>query len=334
VLRTLLNQALYLVGLARLRRVDVVHVFSASFWSFLLAPVPAMLVGRLFGKRVVLNYHSGEAEQHVESWGVLVHPWLRLAQRLVVPSEYLRRVFAAHGYEAEVVPNVVDTARFAFRDRARLRPRLLSTRALEPSYGVDVILNAFALLKAERPDATLTIAGGGSEEARLRRMAGDLSVTFVGRVPPEDMPRLCESHDLFVNASLVDNQPLSVLEAFASGLPVVTTATGDIAAMVEHGETGWIVPPKDPAAIASAILALLGDGAGAFRMARAARRVAERHSWAAVRDLWSGVYSGRSKDAAAAAEDGDRRGGRQKPAGSLEVAREERYVEPAVVRAR
>src|SRR5881296_2164939 len=61
-LRTVVNEALYLPSLLRLRNVDVVHVFSASYWSFLLGPVPAMLAARLFGKRLVLNYHSGEAD--------------------------------------------------------------------------------------------------------------------------------------------------------------------------------------------------------------------------------------------------------------------------------
>src|SRR6266542_5709691 len=110
--RTLLNQALYIPRLLRLRAADVVHVFSASYWSFLLAPAPAMAVARALGKRVVLNYHSGEAEDHLARWGFLVHPWLRLADEIVVPSEYLREVFARHGHRAVVVPNVVDTSHF------------------------------------------------------------------------------------------------------------------------------------------------------------------------------------------------------------------------------
>src|SRR6266436_2978630 len=113
--RTVLNQLLYIPSLLRLRKADVVHVLSASYWSFLLAPVPAMAVARAFGKRVILNYHSGEADDHLARWGLLVHPWLRLAHEIVVPSEYLREVFARHGYRARVVPNVVDTSHFCYR---------------------------------------------------------------------------------------------------------------------------------------------------------------------------------------------------------------------------
>jgi glycosyltransferase involved in cell wall biosynthesis/peptidoglycan/xylan/chitin deacetylase (PgdA/CDA1 family) len=335
VARTFLNQALYAVGLLRLHRADVVHAFSASFWSFLLAPVPAMLVGRLLGKRVVLNYHSGEAQEHLQSWGWLVHPWLRLAHQIVVPSEYLQRVFAGHGLSSCVVRNVVDTARFGYRARTPLRPWLLSTRNLEPCYGVGTIVEAFALLRPECPDATLAIAGSGSEEKHLRRMAAGLGgVSFLGQVAPAEMPRLCDSADVFVNASLVDNQPLSLLEALASGLPVVTTAPGGIAALVRHGETGLVVPPRDPAALALAVLAVLRDEAGALRRAAAGRQVAQAHAWAAVREQWLNVYSGGTVDAGPRAEDGDRRAGRPGPSGSLEVAGEERYAEPVVAPAR
>src|SRR5579859_3854710 len=214
-IRTLLNQLLYIPSLWALRRADVVHVFSASYWSFLLAPAPAIWAAHRFGKRVVLNYHSGEAEDHLAHWGWLVHPWLHLADEIVVPSEYLRDVFARFGYHAQVVRNVVDTARFTFRERLPLQPRLLSMRNLEPHYRVDVVLRAYALLKAHYPGASLVLAGYGSEEARLHHLAGELRVDgirFLGRVEPNATPSLYEHADIFVNAAVVDNQPVSVLE--------------------------------------------------------------------------------------------------------------------------
>ena len=294
-MRTVLNQMFYLPSLHRLRRADVVHIFSASYWSFLLAAAPAIVVARLAGKRVVLNYHSGEAQDHLARWGVLVHPWLRMVDEIVVPSAYLRRVFAGHGYPARVVRNVVDLSRFGFRERAPLLPRLVSTRNLEPHYRVDSTLEAFALLKARYPDATLTIAGYGSEESRLAHLVRSLGVDgvrFVGRVEPEDMPGLYAAADIFVNASVVDNQPLSVLEAFASGLPVVSTATGDIAAMVRDGETGHVIPPDDPLAMAKAVTALLDDPEQARDMARRARQEVVQYTWPRVRDEWARVYAG------------------------------------------
>jgi len=290
-----LNQALYLPSLTRLRHSDVIHIFSASYWSFLLSSLPAMLAARGLGKRIVLNYHSGEAADHLARWGSLVHPWLRLADVIVVPSEYLRAVFARHGYRTPVVPNVVDASRFCYRDRAPLQPRLLSTRNLESHYRVDNTLEAFALLKTRYPEATLTVAGSGSEDWRLRRLASSLEasgIRFVGRVEPVAMPDLCGAADIFVNSSVVDNQPLSVLEAFAAGLSVVSTATGGIADLVRDGDTGLIVAAGDPSAMAKAVTALLEDPDRARRMARRARAEVEAYSWPRVRERWATVYDG------------------------------------------
>jgi glycosyltransferase involved in cell wall biosynthesis len=294
--RTMLNQALYQPSLVRLRGVDVVHVFAASYWSFVLAPAPAILAARHFGKRVVLNYHSGEAEDHLERWGPLVHPFLRMADAIVVPSEYLREIFARYGHEALVIPNILDLSRFGYRERAPLRPRLLSTRNLEPYYDIGNTLEVFAQLAPRLPEATLDIAGYGSQEERLRRQAasqGADRIRFHGRVEPSAMPALYDRAHIFLNSSVVDNQPLSVLEAMAAGLPVVTTPTGDIPALIQHGETGLLVPPGDPAAMAKAVIALLENPAGARRMARRARARVEEHGWPRVRERWLDAYARR-----------------------------------------
>jgi L-malate glycosyltransferase len=295
--RTLVNEALYLSSLARLARADVAHIFSASYWSFLLAPMPAILAARSLGKRTVLHYHSGEADDHLTRWGVLVHPWLRLVEAIVVPSDYLRTVFARHGYRACVIPNVVDTSRFRYRERVPLRPRLFCNRSFEPHYRIGDILEAFVLLKASYPEATLTLAGSGSEDARLRQLAADTEVDgirFVGPVSPSAMPGLYDDADVFVNASIVDNQPVSLLEAFAAGLPVVSTATGDITGMVRDGDTGLLVPQRDPAALAKAVGALLENPDRALLMTRRARHEVDGYTWPHVRERWASVYAGRT----------------------------------------
>jgi L-malate glycosyltransferase len=292
IVRTVLNQLMYVPSLARLWDADVVHIFAGSYWSFLLAPAPAMIVGRCLNKHVVLNYHSGEASDHLSHWGPLVHPWLGLAHHLVVPSPYLRMVFARHGYSARVVPNVVDVARFEYHERAMLSPRILSTRNLEPYYRIDLVIQAFARFSREVPGATLTVAGYGSEEQRLRELVVALGcpVRFTGRVAPDDMPRLYADHEIFVNASVLDNQPVSILEAFASGLPVVSTAVGDIPYMVRNGEVGTLAS-ADAADLAGAMARVWSDPEGARAMARRARAALVRYTWPMVREKWLEIYS-------------------------------------------
>jgi len=157
---------------------------------------------------------------------------------------------------------------------------------------------AFARLRARYPDATLTVAGSGSQEIRLRRLAASLGadgIRFMGLVEPGAMPGLCDEADIFVNSSIIDNQPVSVLEAFAAGLPVVSTSAGDLAALVRDGETGLIVPPGDPEAMADAVVRLLDDHERAVTISRRARSEVEEYTWPHVRREWAAAYFGNDR---------------------------------------
>ena len=291
--RTLANLAFYLPTLLRLAKCDVVHVFSASYWSFLLAPAPAMVVGRLFGKKVVLHYHSGEAADHLASWGILFRPWLALADEIVVPSSYLAEIFDEAGYGTKVIPNVIRVQDFPFREPPVAQPRLLSTRNLEPHYAVATVIKAFPQIKRRYPNAALTIAGWGREGRSLQDLARSLGggdICFLGQVPPARIPALLEQADVFLNASVIDNQPLSILEAFATGVPVVTTSTGAIAELARDGRTATLVRADDPQTLADAVCGLLADPARAATISRRAREQAEKYSWASVRGLWARIY--------------------------------------------
>ena len=292
-LRTVANEGLYLPTLRKLRSADVVHVASASYWSFLLAPLPAIVAARRWGKPILLNYHSGEAADHLANWGSLVHPWLKMVDKIVVPSVFLKEVFARHGYQAEVIHNVIDTGQYRYRHRLPLLPEFLSVRNFEPHYGVEHTLVAFAMIQTVFPAASLTMAGQGPQEAELKHLAQALSlrnVRFVGAVDPASMPDLYDRHSIFLNASFVDNQPLSILEAMASGMPVVSTPVGDIPNMVEDGETGTLVPVGDPSAMAKAATLLLEQAERAALMAQRAKESLMQYDWSKVGPAWDETY--------------------------------------------
>src|SRR5262249_4203098 len=120
-----------------MRRLSI--FFSASYWSFLLAPTPALLVAKLRKRATILNYHSGEAWDHLRNWRTAL-PILRCADGLVVPSAYLADVFREFGLQAGVVPNAVDLDQFAYRPRKPLKPSLLCTRGFHPYYSVDLVV--------------------------------------------------------------------------------------------------------------------------------------------------------------------------------------------------
>ena len=292
--RTLVTQLCYWPLLFReLRRADVVHVFSASYASFLLAPLPAVIVSRLLGKRVLLNYHSGEAPDHLRRSRVARRTLRDYVDHNVVPSPFLRDVLASFDIPAEVVFNTIDLREFRYRIREPLRPKLLSTRNFEPLYNVACVLRAFARVQARYADASLTLVGSGSQEASLRTLAAELSlrnVTFVGRVAPGEIHRYYADADIYVQAPSIDNMPLSVLEAFASGLPVVSTRVGGIPAILTDGVHGLLAPDNDDKAVAAQVIRLLEQPELARRLAAAARETCDAYDWRHVREGWLTAY--------------------------------------------
>lgn len=291
--RTLITQLTYWPLLLReLRRADVVHVFSASYLSFLLAPLPAILVARLYGKPVVLNYRSGEAPDHLRRSAV-ARAMLRRVDRNIVPSRFLGEVFARFGIDAEIIPNIVDTERFRFRRRTPVRPRVLSTRNFEPLYNLPCTLRAFRIVQDRHPDAELTLVGSGSQESALRGLAGKLglrNVTFAGRVDPAGIWRYYADADIYLQTPDIDNMPASVLEAFSSGCLVVSTDAGGVPAILTHGVHGLLAPCGDHEATGRAILQLLSDSDLAARLADAARESCAGYQWSAVRGQWLALY--------------------------------------------
>ena len=124
--RTLVTSlAYYLSLLVTIRKYDVIHIFSASYLSFLLSPTPAILVSKLYGKKSLLNYHSGEALDHLQRWSKTAIPTIKMADEVIVPSGYLVEVFKSFGIESTPIYNLIDTAVFSFRRRDPLRPRFL-----------------------------------------------------------------------------------------------------------------------------------------------------------------------------------------------------------------
>ncbi|MFN9891605.1 MAG: glycosyltransferase [Acidobacteriota bacterium] len=276
----------------RVRGYDVIHAFSASYWSFLLAPVPAVLAANLYGKPSLVNYRSGEASDHLANWPSAAW-FLRRATAIVVPSGFLVDVFGRFGFQAEAIPNSVDTARFRYRERSPLRPVFLSNRNLEPLYNVACILRAYARLERDYPGARLLVAGDGSQRAELEALTARLElrgVSFLGQVSPEAMAGLYDQADIYLNAPNLDNMPASILESYASGLPVASTNAGGIPYIVRDGETGLLVNPDDDEALAAAAARYLREPAFAAAVMASARLEMERYRWDGIARQWVALY--------------------------------------------
>lgn len=291
LLRALFRLVPYLGALWRTAgRVQLLHVMANSGWSWHLFAAPAVWIARLRRCPVLVNYHGGEAEAFLARSRGAVAASLSRAALLTVPSAFLQRVFAAEGFDAAIVPNVVDLDLFRFRADDGLHvhaaPHVVVLRNLEPVYDNASALRAFALLRARWPHARLSVAGSGPELTALHALADELqlgeAVHFCGQLDRQGIARLLSTADVTLNPSLADNMPVSVLESLASGVPVVSSRVGGIPDLLQHGVSALLVPPADPAALAQAAASLMDDPALRQQLRAGGRSVVESCRWATV----------------------------------------------------
>ncbi len=296
VLRSVFRLVPYLAALCRTAgQVDIFHIMANSGWSWHLFAAPAVWVARSRGIAAVVNYRGGEAAEFLQRAGALVRFTMRQTRALVVPSGFLQGVFARFGMPAGIVPNIIDLSRFRPRDRVGAgAAHLLVARNLEPLYDNLTAIRAFQTVRVRFPQARLTIAGSGPDEQSLRQSVKEMGLTdavqFTGRLERDAMATLYRTADLMLNPSLADNMPNSMLEAWASGVPVISTNVGGIPHLAQHGVTASLVPPADPAAMAEACVALLSDEALWQQRAQAGLQEAQRYTWFSVQPVLARVY--------------------------------------------
>jgi len=272
------------------------HVMANSGWSWHLFAAPAIWVSHLQGTPAVINYRGGEAEQFLSRTANLVKLTVRRADALVVPSGFLREVFARWRINAQIVPNIIDLERFRPGDvpLSARPPHVVIARNLEPIYDIPTALRAFARAIEALPSITMTIAGSGAHRPELERLAGELrierAVRFAGQLGREEVAELYRNASALLNPSRVDNMPNSVLEAMASGIPIVSTRAGGIPYVVEDRVSALLVDVGDDRAMADALLRVHQDSSAAQALVDAGRKEVAKYAWSHVRDGWLTVY--------------------------------------------
>lgn len=156
---------------------------------------------------------------------------------------------------------------------------LLSTRGFEPIYGVDVIARAFVIAAKKKPDLHLTMLGNGSQAAAIRQifLVGAVSdrVHFPGQIAYADLPGYYQSADIYISASHSDGTSISLLEAFACGVPAIVSDIPGNREWVTSGENGWLFPDGDAESLATVILNAVDHYVDLPRMSNSARNLAE-----------------------------------------------------------
>jgi L-malate glycosyltransferase len=192
-----------------------------------------------------------------------------------------------------VIPNGIELEAYGPSNNDRPIRRIVTVANLRPEKAHEVLFEAAELVLRRCPDAEFVIAGNGPRRQELEDLARSrgiaTNVRFVGHV--DDVPALLASSDLFVLPSRSEAFPNSVLEAMATGLPVVATRVGGIIELVENQRTGVLVPPDDARALGHAILDLIQWRSHAVRLGRAARAEVEaRYSWQRMISAFERVY--------------------------------------------
>jgi glycosyltransferase involved in cell wall biosynthesis len=276
----------FLIRHRRRIRVQMLQVFSG--WSFVVEDVSSLL-GKLFGHRLVMTIRGGNMPVFIARFPRWSRRVLARADAIIVPSDYLARTMRRYGYSSRVIPNIINMDRYIYRHRTRLQPRLLWMRAFHPeTYNPAMAVRVLARVRRAIPNATLVMAGQNDPAQRqIEQMVRDLglrsAVRFPGFLSMEDKAREGAAADIFINTNYIDNMPVSVVEAFAQGLPVVATSVGGIPDLITHEETGLLVPADADGAMADAIIRLLRDPELAGRLSANGRRFAEGCAWPYVR---------------------------------------------------
>jgi glycosyltransferase involved in cell wall biosynthesis len=271
--------------------VIVIEVFSGP--SFGLADIASLIAKRSRVPLVLLlagGSLPGFSERHA-SW---IRRVLTRADVLVAPSPFLARAFQRHGYSVEVVPNTLPLDTYDVRIRHRVKPRMLWMRTFEHLYNPEMAVDVAAMVRRSHPSTIVTMAGQAGERLEsTKQLAKDRGVSecvrFPGFLSPDAKRRELADHDIFLHTNRVDNTPVSLLEAAASGLPIIATRVGGIPFLLEHEKTALLVEDDDAVGMAEAVRRLLEDQELATTLSVNGRRLAERSFRSNMTHMWEAI---------------------------------------------
>jgi glycosyltransferase involved in cell wall biosynthesis len=214
------------------------------------------------------------------------------AASVVAPSRYLAEAMRLYCGRLRLIPNPLHLPAYPFRLRAAPGPKLVWLRAFHRLYNPALAAGVLARL----PSARLTMYGPDKGDGSLegvRREAARLGVSarleLPGAVPKAQVPAALDAADIFLNTTNVDNTPVSVMEAMACGLAIVSTDPGGIRHLLEDGRDALLVRPGDAAAMAAAVERILTEPGLAARLSLNVRRKAEGFDWSVVLPEWDRV---------------------------------------------
>jgi glycosyltransferase involved in cell wall biosynthesis len=208
----------------------------------------------------------------------------------IAVSLYMQYHFEKYNFPVLTIHNYIDLNEYPFKQRCKIKPRLLWVRSFHNIYNPQMAINVLHGLIKEYPDATLCMVGpdkdGSLELCKNIAKAFNLPVEFKGKLSKKEWITLSENFDIFINTTNVDNTPVSVMEAMALGMPVITTDAGGIPFLFENHKEGIIVPAGNVVAMKTAISELLQNESLTTNISFAARAKAMQWDWEIIGEKW------------------------------------------------
>jgi glycosyltransferase involved in cell wall biosynthesis len=275
--------------------IALVDVFSGR--AFLWAEAVCRLLSQL-DKGCILVLHGGNLPDFAGRHTARVKRLFQLADRITTPSNYLQDQLKPYSQRIELIPNALDLQTFPNMLRDKPGPRLIWLRALHRIYNPLLAVQVTAMLRDEFPDVHLTLVGPDKQDGsrkELLHLIDDLGIAdhveLPGGVPKSEVPIWVNRGDIFLNTTTIDNTPVSVLEAQACGLCVVSTNVGGIPYLLEDEHDALLVPSGDLEAMHTAVRRILTEPGLAAKLSRNARRKVENLDWPVVLPQWESLIA-------------------------------------------
>lgn len=279
----------------RQKHTDVVLIDTYSTLNFYYAVIVSGLC-RLLNIPYIPILHGGNLPVRLSSSKWFSSLLFNNAKVNVAPSNYLLQVFNKMGYgNLVLIPNTLDMECYSFLWRKQLSPKLLWVRSFSKIYNPELALSILEDLMKKGYSPVLCMVGPEKDGslAKCKQIAQEkgLPVTFTGGLRKEDWIILSEDYDIFINTTNFDNTPVSILEAMALGLPVVTTNVGGIPFLIEDKNDGILVPPNNTELFTNAIIELISNNDLANKISLNARKKVENFDWLKIKQSWVSLLS-------------------------------------------
>lgn len=250
------------LGIFKHRNANFIIIDTYSTANFYFALVTSQLA-RLFAIKYIPVLHGGNLPKRI-----CKNPWLaklifKNAEINVSPSLYLQKEFEDRQFKTTFIPNAIEIKNYTFKKRNSLKPNLLWVRAFDNIYNPLMAVEVLFLLKKKYPLARLCMIGADKDGSlnEVKKLAKQLevyeSVEFTGLLSKPEWIRKSELYDIFINTTTIDNMPVSVIEAMALGLPIVSTNVGGLPYLISHKKTGILTEENNAVNMAEAIVDLV-----------------------------------------------------------------------------